>query len=163
MPDPGAQPPVPDPPPHSTPPHGLPTRPSQTPPPPPPELISKLLDMEAKRIALSQAELDARIRSDALDHDWSTKALSANENDRKHERVFRGQQTTKYLLFAGAALVVILAFMGYTVYAGKDDIAKKLIETIVLLIGGVLGGWGANEYRHSKDKSDKPETKGDDK
>lgn len=113
------------------------------------DTIKQMLGVQAAEIQLRRDELELRGQELKHNKDYAEKMLSAQERDRADERN-HSAKTFRYRLIATViALGAILAFCGYAVSAGKDELVKDIIKMVLpSLVTGVAG------YYVGKNKKD---------
>jgi len=118
-----------------------------------PELISQLLENQAKEIEIKAQELDLQKQQDENNFEFGKKALDAQLSDRKMQRDCNNNlQKNQYLLISFLSLIIVAVII-ISLYFNKDAIAIEIIKAVVFILAGGLGGYGlkSKEYSQNND------------
>lgn len=138
------------------PPRGGGTQPGQKPqvpaPPPeqlPPALIQQFLDQQTKELGIRTEELALRKRELDSSYQYAEKALNAQVEDRRDERLARRSSRRDRLVAFVGVLLLVLLFFGWLLYIGKDEFALEVLKALLFLLTGGTGGYyaGKNQAR----------------
>jgi len=99
-------------------------------------------DLKARELVIRQDELKAQ-------SEFAHKMLAAQVGDRQGERTHISKLLVIKLAATGAALALLLSFLGYGLYLGKDAIVMDTIKIVLSTVVGAFGGYG---YRAHKDR-----------
>lgn len=115
---------------------------TQQPLPPPPELIDKFLNLQQQELQIRTEELAISAQQDANNKAIAEKSISANLQDRENERSHRERRIKQYFIGSSFITIIILAFIGFSLYLGKEAFVVKSMEIIGTFLAGFLGGYG---------------------
>lgn len=116
--------------------------------------IELILENQQKELQLRTAELDVEKQRLAIQREeneraflYAEKQLSAQERDRKEERVYRQSLESKSLWLLLIVTGMILTFLAFAVWKDKDQMIIELVKIIGYGGAGTVGGyaWGYNK------------------
>lgn len=113
--------------------------------------IEKFLANQEKEIALKNIEIELAKQKDKHSFEYATKALETTKNDRDAHRQACMEVGKSRIRFAMFALVVIAAFLLFTMYLGKDQIAMEILKIIAYVAVGGIGGYSVGRTRKASD------------
>lgn len=111
--------------------------------------VNRMLDAQARDQELKARELVIRQDELKAQSEFAHKMLAAQVGDRQGERTHVSRLLVIKLSATGAALVLLLGFLGYGLYLGKDAIVMDTIKIVLSTVVGAFGGYG---YRAHKDR-----------
>lgn len=124
--------------------------------PPSPEVtahqLDRFLDLQSTEIGLRAKELDIRMRELDNAHKYSERALDAQVQDRDMER--RHNRRAQYAFYGVVAFLFVLlaAVLCFSMYIGKDEIAKDVMKSVALILPSVIGGYYAGKAAAKKEE-----------
>ena len=125
-------------------------------------MVEQILRQTGDQIEIRKRELELQEKNSDHEHEYLTAALAAQAEDLKHQRKHEGsQQLTRYV-FSGLVIVVLLIFLGFCLYAGKDQFAQEFAKLVLYGGGGSVGGYWYGRARSDKSKATPGETGDDD-
>lgn len=127
-----------------------PARPTQPVSPPPPELIEKFLSLQQQELQLRTEELAISAQQEANNRTIAEASIAAQLEDRNNERSHRERRTKQYFIGASILTVIVLAFIGFSLYLGKEAFVVKAMEIIGTFVAGFIGGFGFKSSRPPK-------------
>ena len=125
-----------------------------------PELIKQFLDLQGKEIGVKLEEVVLRRQEQANSHEYAKKALDAQVEDLDRERKHRHQIQRERLIFASLVLLVFGSFVIVALIYNKESIAQQIIQALLFLLAGGLGGYslGKNRSHQKRDNQDDSST-----
>lgn len=105
------------------------------------ELIDAFLRNQGKELELRARELDLQHQTDSHNYQYATAALEMQAQDRADTRANNYQSKKMTLWFAGGVTFLVVFFLGFALYMGKDLVAMEVIKAIIFLISGGSGGY----------------------
>ena len=111
--------------------------------------VNRLLDAQARDQELKARELAIRQEELKAQSEFAHKMLAAQVGDRQGERTHISKLLVIKLAASGAVLILLLGFLAYGLYLGKDAIVMDTIKILLSTIVGAFGGYG---YRAHKDR-----------
>lgn len=129
------------------------SRQPQQPQPLTPELAERLLNQQAEQLKVRQRELDLEEKDATNQYNYAQQALNVQATDLQMAREHEGKQTLKQYIFVAVIVVFLLAFLGYAMQLGKDEIAKDALKILLGLVSGGAGGYAiGRSASKTKDK-----------
>jgi hypothetical protein len=121
------------------------------------EMLSNFFIKQTQDYELKKQENEAREKELDRAHEISLRTLEiqkelmmqAPNHSFKHKRLF--------IRFFLAILLIIAAVFIYCIYSGNKDVAVRIIETIVLILGSGSGGYAIAKGKKNKPKDEHPE------
>lgn len=107
------------------------------------ELARQIVDLDRERVEANREEV-------RLHHEQATKALDLNAQDRREERQTYVHLTRMRLWVVGLVAAAIFILVGVALFVEQPDIAKQIIEAVVYLGAGGIGGYAAGRLRGSE-------------
>lgn len=117
---------------------------------PPPELIEKFLSIQEQEVAIRQQELAVQQQADANHFEFAKKALDEQVADRERERSHQREKTKQVCNFSLLIILIIVFFLGFALYRGKDQIALEIIKAAGFFLSGGAGGFFLGKGKASK-------------
>jgi hypothetical protein len=130
-----------------------------------PDLIHRLLENQARELALRERELLIQQQQAQNGHQYAQLALNAQAEDRKQIREHNKIHRRERLYFATFISILITGFVIYALQIGKDAIAIEVLKALVYLLAGGAGGYslrGSEKSKVAGSKAPPVETKNDD-
>lgn len=113
------------------------------------EAIREFLRQNAEQLEIRKRELELQGHTDVNNFEYAKLALSAQAEDLQHQRQHEEKLSRGRYRFVGFSLVVVVLFLCFTLYLGKEQFAEDLAK---VLLGVVTGG--ASGYLFGKSKGE---------
>ena len=119
------------------------------------DVISEILDVQTKELEVRELEVQANAHESANNKEIALASIHAQKEDRKETRFTYERESTKNKLFAGAVLLVVILFVGFLIIYGEKDFAKNLVDSLLKIGVGFVGGYGiAYKVKSKNQKND---------
>src|SRR5436853_7867507 len=117
--------------------------PANIPPPPyelTPSVVEEIIRQSGLQLEVKRKELELQEQNQANQYEYAKAALAAQSEDLKDTRAHDGAQLKRRLIFAGFLVLVIVGFLGFCIYSGKEHFAGEALK--LLFYGGSGAGGG---------------------
>ena len=124
-----------------------------------PILLNRFIENQTLELQIRKGEQEIRQKELSFNYEFSNKALDAEASDREKVRDHDRKKTQYYLWFGIAVIFALTVFMMTALLKDKDAIAKEILDTMIKLsIGGVGGfAWARNSLKKEEEpKSQNP-------
>lgn len=111
------------------------------------ELVQKFLDVQVQEIEIRKKELDVNQHYDDNNLNYAKEALKAQKEDRECERAYRHRTIKLFFIFGSIILLILVGFLVFAVMYGKEDLAMKVIEMVIVFAGGSAGGYAVGRHK----------------
>jgi hypothetical protein len=128
--------------------------PNQQPTPPDPELLERFLSLQEAELATRTTELEIRRLEVQQAHEFSKGGLEAQLTDRQNDRIAKQTSDNYKYIFCGILALIIVGFLVFALWKDKDAIAKEIVQGVVLVGAGYLGGKYHQKSKNDKDKKE---------
>lgn len=118
--------------------------------------VNRLLDAQARDQELKARELSIRHEELKAQSEFAHKMLSAQVGDRQSERVHISKLLSVKLGAAGVVLILVLGFLSYGMYLGKDAMVMETIKILLSTLVGAFGGYGYRAYKDKQENEQEP-------
>jgi len=110
-------------------------------------LVAQFVKNQSLELEQRAQEIEFERQKDAHSFEYGRMALEAQERDRKHARECRrGERRDRYILLAVLSLILVL-LIGAALYLGDSEVARKIVDAVILLSAGAAGGYGVARWR----------------
>jgi len=110
-------------------------------------LIAQFVRNQALELEQRAQEMELERQKDAHSFEYGRMALEAQERDRKHTRECRrGERRDRYILLTVLSLILVLLIVA-ALYLGDGEVARKIVDAIILLSAGAASGYGVARWR----------------
>lgn len=111
--------------------------------------VNRLIDNQSREQELKAKELQIRHEELKAQSEFAQKMLSAQVTDRQSERAHISSLLNVKLIAAGIVFLLVVGFLCYGLYLGKDALVSDTIKIILSTVVGAFGGYG---YRANKER-----------
>lgn len=118
-----------------------------------PGTIERIVDNQTREIELRAREIDLRQQEDRHSFEYAQAALSAQVQDRTHQRSFQLQQRKYSYQLAAFVATLIVASVIASVWLGENQVAMEIVKSVVLLLGGGGAGYAVGRHQQSQPKA----------
>ena len=111
------------------------------------ETIQRMLSLQEAKIGLEVKQAEIALRE--VDHNQkiADKSIEAQAADRKDERRVTQTMHLHRLVFGGAVVLMLIAFVLVALWMDKDALVLDIVKVVL----GFVGGWGASiAWRNSR-------------
>ena len=108
----------------------------------PPEVIKSFLELQKDEIQVRKQELDLNTQQETNQKAIAEASISAQLTDRDNHRSHIERKTKLQFIGGTILLSVILGFLGFALYMGKEAVVLKALEISGIFIAGFVGGYG---------------------
>jgi len=117
-------------------------------------LIAQFIRNQSLEIEQRSQEVELERQKDANSFEYGRMALEAQERDRKHARECRrGERRDRYVVLIILSVLVV-SLVGCSLYLGDREVARKVVEAVILLSAGAAGGYGVGRRRSGNRSAD---------
>ena len=114
------------------------------------ETVNKLIAQQAGELELRHKEIDLRAMELRTNSAQAEKIIGAQERDREAERTHVRKTNRDRYYFFGIIALAVATLIGFGMYLGKD----QLIEDVVKVLVGGLGGYGIGRLKNKSKSSE---------
>lgn len=125
----------------------------------PADVLAQFVQNQSKELDLRARELEYQKQADSHNFEFSKKALDAQLQDRKDERLYKAKTKTSAYVLAGFVTLIIAVVLLYALMQNQKDFALEIIKTISFVFTGGVGGYGLCASKQKKQDEDPPQTK----
>ncbi len=104
------------------------------------ELLRDLVEVQREGIQSQRAEHELRHKEIEVNADFATRALHAQQEDRKRYLQHIEKKDKRQFWGGLIAVIAVLLFLMYTLYIDKEEFALELIRIVLYGTGGYLIG-----------------------
>ena len=97
--------------------------------------------MQGDEISLKKQRFEIDRQEQSNSHEIAKLSIDAQIRDRQAQRVYKSKSATKTYFFIATIIVLFLAFAVFALYEGKESVVKEIVNTVVIAVGGVAGGY----------------------
>jgi hypothetical protein len=105
------------------------------------ELFKEFLKLQGDEISLKKQRFEIDRQEQSNSHEIAKLSIDAQIRDRQAQRVYKSKSATKTYFFIATIIVLFLAFAVFALYEGKESVVKEIVNTVVIAVGGVAGGY----------------------
>jgi hypothetical protein len=119
-----------------------------------PALIQKFIDLQQKEMELRSSELILKKQQDDNSFEYAKLALDAQAKDRESERNNAKTINKHRYYFASFIIGGLFLLFIYALYLGKDAIVTEIIDSIVKVGIGGIGGYAWAKVNNNTKKEE---------
>lgn len=114
----------------------------------PPEATNKWLDIIRQDAENKKLEIELDHQKEQHRFQIAQDSISSNTTDRKHLRDYILRSNRERMVFVGLIGLMILGFLGFGLYIGKEQAVIEVLK--IIIYGIVFGGGGYTIGRYHK-------------
>ncbi len=118
-----------------------------------PEMLTKYLEVQQQEVQLRTEEFAIHAQQEETNKSIAEQSIAANLQDRDNERAHVERKTKIILKGVIILVVVVVLFVAYALYSGKDAIVMKIIEVVAIFAAGFAGGYGLKASKRAEEQS----------
>ena len=110
-------------------------------------MLRQFVENQTKELEIKALEIEAKKQEDNHAYEYALKAVDAEAVDRENSRNVWVKSRRDSYFFAGCIIVIVLLFLGFCLWIGKDAVAMEMIRLFAAFATGGLGGFAVGRYK----------------
>ena len=116
----------------------------------PPDLLEKIVNNHSKELEHRAQEIALQAQKDANAYEFGKAALAAQAKDREDERKHTQKCSSQRHWFYGFCALLLVALVGYALHLKNEAFAMEMLNAVIFLFGGGVGGYGLAKSNDAK-------------